>query len=169
MGFLPWEKFGLSSPGKASCDTVALPNPRCMLGVLCFHNPPNSGVNYGIFKVSRCNKACDCTRGCKDTVREPAPKVDSGRKILCRTGESNLRQRRAGPMLYQLSYVPTPIALYKSLGKLRRPVFSVIMNCRAKSGACEMLSSVQHFLNTESAPSPAGDYSQTRFIPRFIS
>ena len=29
-------KFGLPSPGKASCDTVALPNLLCMLGVLVF-------------------------------------------------------------------------------------------------------------------------------------
>ena len=48
--------------------------------------------------------ACGCTQGCMDTVRESALKVDSGRKIPCRIGESNLRQRRAGPMLYQLSY-----------------------------------------------------------------
>ena len=46
--------------------------------------------------------------GCTDTVRESAPKVNSGRKIPCRTGESNLRRKRAGPMLYQLSYIPTP-------------------------------------------------------------
>ena len=50
--------------------------------------------------------ACDCSRGCTDTVRESALKVDSGRKIPCRTMESNLRQRRAGPVLYQLSYIP---------------------------------------------------------------
>ena len=31
-----------------------------------------------------------------------------GRKrIPCRNGESNMRQRRAGPTLYQLSYIPT--------------------------------------------------------------
>ena len=29
-------KFGLLSLGKASCDRVALPNIRCMLGVLVF-------------------------------------------------------------------------------------------------------------------------------------
>ena len=40
-------------------------------------------------------------------TRESAPKVDSGRKIPRRSGESNLRRRRAGPMLYQLSYNPT--------------------------------------------------------------
>ena len=39
-------------------------------------------------------------------VTESALKVDSERKIPCRTGESNLRQRRAGTTLYQLSYIP---------------------------------------------------------------
>ena len=29
-------KFELPSPGKAICDRVALPNLRCMLGVLVF-------------------------------------------------------------------------------------------------------------------------------------
>ena len=29
-------KYRLPSPGKASCDRVALPNLRCMLGVLLF-------------------------------------------------------------------------------------------------------------------------------------
>ena len=29
-------KFGLLFPGKARCDRVALPNLRCMLGVLVF-------------------------------------------------------------------------------------------------------------------------------------
>ena len=33
---LSYGKFGLPSPGKASCDRVALPNLRCMLGVLVF-------------------------------------------------------------------------------------------------------------------------------------
>ena len=32
-------------------------------------------------------------------------------KIPCRTGESNLRRQRAGPMLYQLSYIPTHYVL----------------------------------------------------------
>ena len=65
-------------------------------------------MDYGIFNVRTDVNACDCTRGRKDSVRESVLKVDSGRKIPCRTGESNLRRRRAGPMLYQLSYIPTP-------------------------------------------------------------
>ena len=45
--------------------------------------------------------------GVRTHVRESALKI--GRKIPRRTGESNLRQRRAGPMLYQLSYIPTQV------------------------------------------------------------
>ena len=37
--------------------------------------------------------------GCTDTERESALKADTGKKIPCRTGESNLRQRRDDPML----------------------------------------------------------------------
>ena len=45
-------------------------------------------------------------RGCTDTIRESALKVDSGRKIPCCTRESKLHQRRVGPLLYQLSNIP---------------------------------------------------------------
>ena len=65
-------------------------------------------MDYRIFNVHTDVNACDCTQGCTDTVEESALKVDSGREIPCRTGESNLRRQRAGPMLYQLSYIPTP-------------------------------------------------------------
>ena len=43
------------------------------------------------------------------TVRESALKNWLlEKKIPCRTGESNLRQRRDGPTLHQLSYIPNP-------------------------------------------------------------
>ena len=57
--------------------------------------------------------------GCTDTVREFTLKVDSERKISCRTGESNLPQRRASPTLYQLSYLPAPAKLGASSNKKR--------------------------------------------------
>ena len=75
-------------------------------------------MDYMIFNVRTDVNACDCTRGCTDTVRESALKVGSGRKIPCRTGESNLRRQRAGPMLYQLRYIPTPFE--------RRHIFSLL-------------------------------------------
>ena len=74
-------------------------------------------MDYGFFNVHTDVNACDCARGCTDTVRESALKVNSGRKIPYRTGESNLRQRRAGTMLYQLSYIPTPLNLKESFHK----------------------------------------------------
>ena len=49
--------------------------------------------------------------GCTDTARESALKADSRTEIPYRTGESNLRWQHAGLMLYQLSYIPTPISL----------------------------------------------------------
>ena len=49
--------------------------------------------------------------GCTDTEGESAPKVDSGRKIPCRTGESTLSQRRAGPTIYQFSYILAPFCI----------------------------------------------------------
>ena len=72
-------------------------------------------VHAGCFSVSAIRRTLTWTTGsltcaqtqmhaiahevCRDTVRESALKVDSGRKIPPRTGELNLRQRRDGPML----------------------------------------------------------------------
>ena len=99
-GISPMGSSGCLSPRKTSCDRVALPDLGCMLDVfLCFHTPPNCDMDNGIFNVRVDVNDCDCAWGCADNVRESALKVDSGRKIPCRTGESNLRQRRDGPML----------------------------------------------------------------------
>ena len=67
---------------------------------------------FGIFNVHTDVDACHCTRGCTDTVRESALEVDSGgKKIPCRTWDSNPRQYCAWPSsrtLYPLSY-PRPL------------------------------------------------------------
>ena len=73
-------------------------NYRALWVFECFCNPPNSDTDYMIFNVRTDVNACDCERGCTDAVRESALKVDCGRKTPCLTGESNLRQRRDGPM-----------------------------------------------------------------------
>ena len=62
---------------------------------------------YWVSNVRAYVNACDCAWGCTDIGREFALKVDSETKIPYRTGESNLRRRRDGPMLYQLSYIST--------------------------------------------------------------
>ena len=45
--------------------------------------------------------------GVRTKVTESALNFVSGSKIPCRTGESNLRQRRDNLMIYQLNYIPT--------------------------------------------------------------
>ena len=64
-------------------------------------------MDYRVFDMHTDVTACDCIQGCTDTIRESALKVDSGRKILCRSRELNLHWRRASWMLYRLSYIPT--------------------------------------------------------------
>ena len=66
-------------------------------------------LHTGVYMVC----ACNCTQVCTDTVRESALIVDSGRKIPCHIEESSLRQRRAGPTLYQLSYIAAPTWHYE--------------------------------------------------------
>ena len=62
-------------------------------------------MDYRIFHVRTDVDACDCTRECTDTARQSALKVDSGRKTSCRTGESNLCQRRISPSIVSFTGV----------------------------------------------------------------
>ena len=57
--------------------------------------------------------------------RESAPKVDLGRKIPRRTGKSNLRQQRAVPTLYQLSYIPNPVPFLSIMFEVPRSSLGV--------------------------------------------
>ena len=76
---------------------------------LCWHNPPNSDMDYRIFIVRTDVNAWNCTQGCTDTEGESALKVDSGKKIPCRTGESNLRQpTELHPIPYN-NYLPVSL------------------------------------------------------------
>ena len=67
----------------------------------------NTSIIDYYFSVSKQWYGCQCSgfltrarmlmhaiahAGCTQTVRESAPEVDSGRKIPCRTGDSNPRQ-----------------------------------------------------------------------------
>ena len=126
-------KFGWLSPGKASCDRVKLPYLRCILGVLEFHNPPKSEMDYMIFNVDTDVNACDCTRGCTDTGKESAPRVVSGRKIPCRTWKSNLRQRCDCPTLCQLNYIPTSLAQIKPTSTDRHSYITKTCKCLESS------------------------------------
>ena len=93
-------KIGLLSLGKASCDRVALPKLRCMLGVLSvpiIHRTPS--WTTGFLTCAQMLIHAIAHGGVRTHVKESALKVDSGRKIPRDTGESNLRERHDGPML----------------------------------------------------------------------
>ena len=86
----------------------------------CFHNPSNSDWTTGTLTCAQVLIHAIAHGGVWTHVRECALKVDSGRKIPCRTGKSNLRQRRDGPTLYQLSYIPTPQRFFFFFGSPRK-------------------------------------------------
>ena len=98
-GISPMRNSGCFPQGKPGATASRYPTYCACWMFKCFHNPPNSDMDYRIFNVRTDVNAGDCTRGFTDTVRESALKVDSGKKIPCRTGESNLRHRCDGPML----------------------------------------------------------------------
>ena len=63
-------------------------------------------MDCGIFNMCMDVNTRNCTLSFADTVRKSALIVDSRRKIPRHTRKPNLRQQRAGPMLYQLSDIP---------------------------------------------------------------
>ena len=103
IGISPVGNSGCLPRGKPAATQSRYPTyGACCLVFQCLHNPPNSDVDYGIFNVrtkGKCNAIAHGGGDVRTHVRESALKVDSTSKIPCRTGESNLRRRRAGPML----------------------------------------------------------------------
>ena len=80
-------KFGSLSPGKASCDRVPhFPTYGACWMFYCFHNPPNSDMDYGIFNVRTDVNACNCTRCVRTHVRESAVKDDREKNPLPHRG-----------------------------------------------------------------------------------
>ena len=90
-GISPVGNLGCLPRGKPAATESRYPTYGACWVFLCFHNPPNSDVGYGIFNVRTDVNARNCTHGRTDTdtVRESALKVESRRKIPCRTRESN--------------------------------------------------------------------------------
>ena len=82
--FFQWNfshgKFGFPSPGESQLRQCCATQPR--VHTWCFSvsviHRPNSDMDYGNFNVPSDENACDCARGCTDTVRESALKVDWG-------------------------------------------------------------------------------------------
>ena len=95
-------------PGKANCNSRA--TKTTMLAECLSVSISHQILTWtmGFLTCAQMLMRAVAHEGCRDTYRESALKVDSGRKIPCLTGESNLPQRHDGPMLYQLSYALTP-------------------------------------------------------------
>ena len=108
VGFLPWE-IRVASLGQSQPQQSRATQPTVHAG--CF----SSSIIHRTLTWTTGSLTCAQTLmhaiahwGVRTYVRESALKVDSGIKIPCRTWESNLRRRRAGPTLHQLSYNPIP-------------------------------------------------------------
>ena len=61
LGCFPW--------GKPAAAKLSYPTYGTCRVFQCFHNPPNSDMDYRIFNVRTDVNACDCTWGCIDTKR----------------------------------------------------------------------------------------------------
>ena len=80
--------FGISTMGNSGCfereKPAATQSRYSAYGACwefqCFHNPPNSDMDDSLFNVRTDVNAYDAQGGCKNTVRESALKVDSGKK-----------------------------------------------------------------------------------------
>ena len=97
MGFLPWEirvAFHEESQLRQSRATQPSAHAGC-LSVSVIHRTP-TGTKGSLTRAQMLMRAM-AHRGVRTHVRKSALKFDSGgKKIPCRTGESNLRQWRAG-------------------------------------------------------------------------
>ena len=105
LGFRPFELW-LLFPGKASCDSHAT---KLTVHAGCFSVSITHRTLTWITGSLKCTQMLmqgSCTWVCMDAVRQTMLKVDSGRKILWHSRESDLPQR-ASPSLYQLSYIPS--------------------------------------------------------------
>ena len=70
-----------------------------VLGSFSVRTDANGCLYWGILACARTQMHATAHRGCRNTVRESALKVDCGRKSPCRTEES------LGLPLTQLSYI----------------------------------------------------------------
>ena len=110
-------KFNLLSQGESQMRQSHYPIYGACWMFECFHNPPHSDMDYRIFNIYA--HKCWCMQlhsGVHTHLKRVYTeswlwKLDSGRKIPCHTGESNLHQWDASLMLYQLSYIPSSLPL----------------------------------------------------------
>ena len=67
IGISPVGKSGRFPRGKPAATESRYPTYGACSVFECFHNPPNSDMDYRILNVHTGVNACDCTRVCPDT------------------------------------------------------------------------------------------------------
>ena len=99
MGFSPWQ-IRIAFPGESRLRQNRATQPTVHVGCFCVSlYPPNSDMDHGIFNVH--------TRGCTDTVRESALKVDREKNPLPHRRFEPASAACRSDALYQLSYTRT--------------------------------------------------------------
>ena len=82
IGIFPMGNLDCFPQGKPAATESCYPRYGGCWVFTCFHNSPNSGMDYKIFNVCTDVNACNCTWGCTDTIRESARKVDWKKKPM---------------------------------------------------------------------------------------
>ena len=107
MRFLPreiWDAFPRESQLRQSRTTQPTVHAGCF-SISIIHRTPT--WTTGSLTCAQTLIQAVAHGGVRTHTRESALKVDSGRKIPCRTRESNLHQPGDGLMLQATSYIPT--------------------------------------------------------------
>ena len=101
MGFLPWENR-VAFPGESQLRQSRATRPAVHAWCFCVFKIHRTRTwTTGSLTGAQMLMHAIAHGGVRTHERESALKVESGEKIPCRIGESNLRQRHDGPMLYQ--------------------------------------------------------------------
>ena len=95
------------SRARHNTTRAALPIPTSVCSISVCPNSAMAASVWGLLTCTQMLMHAIAHGGCTDTVRETALEVDSGRKVPCRTRDSNPRQHCAwlfSRLLYRLSY-----------------------------------------------------------------
>ena len=168
--FAPWENQ-VAFPGESQLRQSRYPTYSACWAFKCFHNPPNSDMDYRIFNVRTDVSACDWIRGCTDTARQSALKVDWEETPLPHRG-SNRRQQRAGQCSTNWATSSLPhfssclVLRYNSLclGSPRGLSSLRVKLTKSRAGQCPQAGQYQIWApDLKSLKSSENWYSQTMF------
>ena len=118
---IPCGELGSPNTGKATAATRAAIHTHSYQFVQHFRVSKQWYILLSVFGIFNVSTDVDA---CTDTVRESALNVDSGRKIPCRTGDSNPRLALQTHALPTEPFRPAMITSQKLCGQEGGPGFS---------------------------------------------